>query len=93
MVSNLFSGLNNSTPNINQNQNQSFKSNDKPMNDINNIINNVHSKISLSPDDDNRIETMSVSDEEITSIIEDTADIKILKTNGRKKMNARTLNI
>jgi hypothetical protein len=93
MVSNLFSGLNNSTPNINQNQNQSFKSNDKPMNDINNIINNVHSKISLSPDDDNRIETMSVSDEEITSIIEDTADIKILKTNGRKKMNGRTLNI
>jgi hypothetical protein len=65
--------------------------------DIDNIIKNVHSKISIDDDFDNRIETLSVSDEEITSIIEDTADIHILKkTNAkRNKVNndKRTLNI
>jgi hypothetical protein len=41
---------------------------------------------------DNNIETLSVSDEEITSIIEDTADIRILRnTKGNK--NNRTLNM
>lgn len=58
--------------------------------DIDNIISNVHSKISFDREQNN-IETLSVSDEEITSIIEDTADIKILK-NGKNK-NARTLNL
>ena len=62
----------------------------KPHNDIDNIINNVHNKISFEHDQNN-IETLSVSDEEITSIIEDTADIKILK-NGKRKNN-RTLNL
>jgi hypothetical protein len=43
---------------------------------------------------DNNIETLSVSDEEITSIIEDTADIQILKGGrGRPKKGTRTLNI
>jgi hypothetical protein len=42
---------------------------------------------------DNNIETLSVSDEEITSIIEDTADIKILRGVGRPRKNTRTLNI
>jgi hypothetical protein len=41
---------------------------------------------------DNNIETLSVSDEEITSIIEDTADIKILR-GSKGKGNARTLNL
>jgi hypothetical protein len=60
--------------------------------DIDNIIKNVHSNISLSNEQNmNNIETLSVSDEEITSIIEDTADIKILRS-GKNK-NTRTLNL
>lgn len=60
--------------------------------DIDNIIKNVHSNISLHNEQNmNNIETLSVSDEEITSIIEDTADIKILR-NGKNK-NTRTLNL
>jgi hypothetical protein len=64
----------------------------KQYEDIDNIIKNVHSKISID-DSDNNIETLSVSDEEITSIIEDTADIQILKGRGRPKKGTRTLNI
>lgn len=59
--------------------------------DIDNIIHNVHSKISFEPEQNN-IETLSVSDEEITSIIEDTADIKIL-TGKKNRKNTRTLNL
>ena len=90
MVNNLFSGLNNSSP---FQEMPSMKTN-KPESDINNIINNVHNKISIHPDDDNRIETLSISDEEITSIIEDATDVKILKSSTRgRKPNNRTLNI
>jgi uncharacterized FlaG/YvyC family protein len=64
----------------------------KSAEDVDSIIRNVHSKISID-DNDNNIETLSVSDEEITSIIEDTADIQILKTKGRPKKGVRTLNI
>jgi hypothetical protein len=64
----------------------------KPAVDIENIINNVHNNISID-NNDNNIETLSVSDEEITSIIEDTADIKILRGVGRPRKNTRTLNI
>ena len=69
--------------------------NAKPENDINKIINNVHNKISIHPDEDSKIETLSISDEEITSIIEDATDVKILKssTRGRKNNSNRTLNI
>ena len=68
---------------------------DKSFNDINNIINNVHSKISPHLDEDNKIETLSISDEEITSIIEDATDVRILKSSvrGRKPNKDRTLNI
>jgi hypothetical protein len=90
MVNNLFSGLNNSSPF----QEMPTMKPSKPENDINNIINNVHNKISIHQDDDNRIETLSISDEEITSIIEDATDVKILKSSTRgKKANNRTLNI
>ena len=92
MVNNLFSGLNNSTPKPQEIQQKYIK----PENDINNIINSVHNKISLNHnDDDSKIETLSISDEEITSIIEDATDIKILKssTRGRKNNSNRTLNI
>jgi hypothetical protein len=93
MVNNLFSGLNNSTSRNNEMTNNF--SNAKPENDINKIINNVHNKISIHPDEDSRIETLSISDEEITSIIEDATDVKILKssTRGRKNNSNRTLNI
>ena len=83
---------NNNQNRNNNNQNRNFKSE----NDINNIINSVHNNISLNQnDDDGIIETLSISDEEITSIIEDAADIKILKssTRGKKTNNSRTLNI
>jgi len=103
MVNNLFGSL---TSDMTSRQPQSYQkqpiSNNQAYNntteDIDNIIKNVHSKISVEDDFDNRIETLSVSDEEITSIIEDTADIHILKkTNAKRNKvnndNKRTLNI
>jgi uncharacterized FlaG/YvyC family protein len=83
-----------------QQQQQSFRQspnitelrNHKPSADIENIIKNVHNNISID-NTDNNIETLSVSDEEITSIIEDTADIKILRGVGRPRKNTRTLSI
>jgi uncharacterized FlaG/YvyC family protein len=105
MVSSLFNTLN--TPSAmpqqqqpQQQQPQSFRQspnitelrNHKPSADIENIIKNVHNNISID-NTDNNIETLSVSDEEITSIIEDTADIKILRGVGRPRKNTRTLSI
>jgi hypothetical protein len=104
MVSSLFSTLNTSQsmPQMSQQQQQSNNNTrqspnitelrQKPAVDIENIINNVHNNISID-NNDNNIETLSVSDEEITSIIEDTADIKILRGVGRPRKNTRTLNI
>ena len=95
MVSNLFGSLNSDSMSMDMPSPQ--RSNFTQMNkghteDIDNIIKNVHNKISID-DSDNNIETLSVSDEEITSIIEDTADIHILKTKGRPRKGTRTLNI
>ena len=98
MVSNLFGSLNSdpvpsNMPQFTQNKTIPSQYNEKKQyDDIDNIIKNVHSKISID-DTDNNIETLSVSDEEITSIIEDTADIQILKGRGRPKKGTRTLNI
>jgi hypothetical protein len=102
MVSSLFSSLNSpvsnmSMPSMSQQSNNIRQSPNiterhKPSADIENIINNVHNNISMDHNDNN-IETLSVSDEEITSIIEDTADIKILRGVGRPRKNTRTLNI
>ena len=94
MVNNLFSGLNNNNSTSRNDMPKNY-GNAKPENDINKIINNVHNKISIHPDEDSRIETLSISDEEITSIIEDATDVKILKssTRGRKNNSNRTLNI
>lgn len=94
MVSNLFGSLNNDStisPEFVSNQQNNFVN--KSVDDVDNIIKNVHNNISVDDDLDNRIETLSVSDEEITSIIEDTADIQILKKSGKKTANTRTLNI
>lgn len=88
MIGNLFGGLTNNQPF----NNTPKMRNEKPINDINNIISSVHNKISPNIDNDNRIETLSISDEEITSIIEDATDVNLLKKSvGRK--NKRTLNI
>ena len=101
MVSSLFSTLNTpqSMPQMSQQQSNNTRQSpnitelrQKPAVDIENIINNVHNNISID-NNDNNIETLSVSDEEITSIIEDTADIKILRGVGRPRKNTRTLNI
>ena len=105
MVSSLFSSLNSPVSNMSMQPTMPSQSNNvnrhspnitelrhKPVSDIENIINNVHNNISIN-NSDNNIETLSVSDEEITSIIEDAADIKILRGVGRPRKNARTLNI
>jgi hypothetical protein len=105
MVSSLFSTLNSPVSSMSMPSMQSASNNvnirqapnitelrQKPSADIENIINNVHNNISMDHNDNN-IETLSVSDEEITSIIEDTADIKILRGVGRPRKNTRTLNI
>lgn len=107
MVNNLFNNLN-STPaqprptHMTQNNIEEYQSQEnnyrknKVNNDVDNIINNVHNKISFE-DDQNNIETLSVSDEEITSIIEDVTDTKILNSNNKGKKynsgNSRTLNL
>lgn len=88
MVSNLFGSLG-GPPDMSSMRMPEMKQ--KPIDDVDNIIKNVHSKISIDNMDTN-IETLSVSDEEITSIIEDTADIKILRS-AKGKGNARTLNL
>jgi len=96
MVSNIFGTLNGSSTasDIMPRQMQNTNVNNKSDEDIDNIIRNMHSKISVEDNDDN-IETLSVSDEEITSILEDTADIKILRqsSRGRPRKNTRTLEI
>ena len=105
MVSSLFNTLNTPSSSMSMPQMSSQSNNtnirqspnitelrQKPSTDIENIINNVHNNISMD-NNDNNIETLSVSDEEITSIIEDTADIKILRGVGRPRKNTRTLNI
>jgi len=92
MIGNLFGGLTNTTAFNNSPMVQPQKPLDRSNSDINNIINNVHNKISTHIDEDNRIETLSISDEEITSIIEDATDVNLLKKSVRGK-NKRTLNI
>jgi len=93
MVSNLFGSLNSDPISSEMPKYQQNNLTNKSANDIDNIINDVHNNISIEDDLDNHIETLSVSDEEITSIIEDTADIQILKKSGKKGVNIRTLNI
>ena len=80
MVSSLFNTSNDATIN--------------PTADVDNIINSVHSQINIKPNlDDNMMETLTVTDEEITSLIEDTADIKLLDGNKKKsRKNTNTNN-
>ena len=96
MVNNLFNNISGGSQRQNYRDDDdisvvSNRGNNRPQRDVDNIINNMHNKISFDHDQNN-IETLSVSDEEITSIIEDTADIKILQ-GGKKSKNTRTLNL
>ena len=88
MIGNLFGGLTNQQA-FNNSSKMQLPPRDNEMNDI---ISNVHNKITPHLDDDNRIETLSISDEEITSIIEDATDVNLLKKSIKGK-NKRTLNI
>ncbi len=58
---------------------------------IDSIINNVHKDIHTNVENmSNRVETLSISDEEITSIIEDTADMNGIRTGSRSSARGRT---
>jgi len=61
--------------------------------DIENIIDNINSEIKVQPPQNmgsgSRIESMSVTDDEITSIIEDTADLNGILINGNKAPTRR----
>jgi hypothetical protein len=64
--------------------------------DVEDIIEDIHENITSRPSsviNHNRIETMSISDEEITSIIEDAMDTKKTATRKPRKNGARTLNL
>lgn len=52
---------------------------------IDSIIENVHNEINTNVPSSSRLETLSISDEEITSIIEDTADMNGILTGSRSK--------
>jgi hypothetical protein len=52
---------------------------------IDSIIENVHNEINTNIPSSSRVETLSISDEEITSIIEDTADMNGILAGTRSK--------
>jgi hypothetical protein len=57
----------------------------RDVSDVEDIIEDIHAEIVAKPPDNiNRVETMSVSDEEITSIIEDASDMKNLANDARR---------
>lgn len=93
MVSGLFNNIGNGSMrgNMNQNYKNTREDDSDSISEIDSIIDNVHKNISIKNNNNNNIETLSVSDDEITSIIEDETDLHILK--GRKKNNQRSLNI
>ena len=90
MVSGLFNNLGGGSMRNNMNINMNNNDDNNSISEIDSIIDDVHKNISTNNNNNNNIETLSVSDDEITSIIEDNADIKFLKSN---KNNKRTLNI
>ena len=55
--------------------------------DVDDIIDDIHAEINMDPAPTSRMETMSISDEEITSIIEDTADLNglLAGSSGKRK--------
>jgi len=98
MLGNMF-GLNNTTPQMHPNgkrppmsmpqQSQQSQQSQQKMSDpgdIENIINQIQGEISTAPNN-SRFETMTVSDEDITSIIED--EIGGILSKNRPKATAR----
>ena len=60
--------------------------------EVEEIIDDIHAEITSRPtyvNNQNRIETMSISDEEITSIIEDSVDIKNIGSGSRSSARPR----
>lgn len=92
MVSGLFNNIGGGSMrnNLSKNNRVSRDDDSDSISEIDSIIDNVHKNITINKNSNN-IETLSVSDEEITSIIEDETDLQITK--GRKNKNQRTLNI
>lgn len=92
MVSGLFNNIGNGSMRSNLNNNRVNRNDDDSdsISEIDSIIDNVHKNITVNKNSNN-IETLSVSDDEITSIIEDETDLQITK--GKKNKNQRTLNI
>jgi hypothetical protein len=92
MVSGLFNNIGNGSMRSNLNNNRANRNEDDSdsISEIDSIIDNVHKNITVNKNSNN-IETLSVSDDEITSIIEDETDLQITK--GKKNKNQRTLNI
>ena len=92
MVSGLFNNIGGGSMrnNLSKNNRVSRDDDSDSISEIDSIIDNVHKNITINKNSNN-IETLSVSDEEITSIIEDEIDLQITK--GRKNKNQRTLNI
>ena len=104
MVGNLFSGMgkpafaNDNGPSMMSRQMPGPPQMQPKMNgpSIDNIINEVNREIKTSPATmSNRVETISISDEEITSIIEDTADMNGILSNskparGRPRASGKT---
>ena len=75
-----------------------FNTTNNQTTDVDDIINNVHSKINLVPTEDNMMETLTMTEDEITSLIEDTADIKMInssvgKKSKKSKKDTRVLNL
>jgi hypothetical protein len=92
MVSGLFNNIGNGSmrSNLNKNNRVSRDDDSDSISEIDSIIDNVHKNITINKNSNN-IETLSVSDDEITSIIEDETDMQIIK--GKKNKNQRSLNI
>ena len=116
MMGNMFGAMNGQQsgpppPQMQQPQQQQQQQQRGPQaptsNNIDSIINDIHRDIIAAPTHQNtaqnRFETLSISDEEITSIIEDTADMTGILSNssskkrggGRRSTNTkeRTLNL
>ena len=59
------------------------------LNDVDAIISNVHTNINSVPDDQYHLEQLTVTDEEINSIIDDTADINLLSEKPKKQRKSK----
>ena len=59
--------------------------NSSPQDDVDNVINNVHSQININPMNNNDIETLTVTDEEISSIIDSITEETGVISNKKKR--------